>query len=638
MLCLFPDPYPDELLYSVCARYGELMQYPNKITATEDFFGKGKMAVVDLPAYIDHLIRAMPLNHLYKADDLINQNTLFPFYAPFLTKSRAHLVRKIMRSGCRQVGPRITRTRPSKKTIYLRYCPECAWEDRAALGETYWHRLHQLPGVDACARHSVFLENTEITWWNGSNRAEAKAAELVVKGSPSRRLDTGNYIHLIHTRIAQAASFLLNNTWDSIDCEILSYRYKNLLLSEGLAHFNGDVRITKIIDKIKEYYPPKILTELGCEIRTNRNWVTRLLSRRQEDDLQHPICHILLLIFLNRNLEEIFNHFVEFKPFGDGPWPCLNPTVNHYKESRILSCRILPAAKKARGKPRGIFSCDCGFTYARVGPDAEETDRCTFTIVQAYGASWESRLRELWEDKSLSIDMVARKLGVSIVTLKRRVVSIGLRFPREAKAPSSSKDIHNRYILRREPKQSLLERKKTQWLALISANPNLSRTEISKSAHSLYRYLLDADPSWLIHHLPPLKRAVPSPRVLDWAEVDTRLVEEVANAIIELKSLEPPIKITVKAISNLTGQSSRLRKRLDKMPQTANILNSHLESAEDFAVRRVRWIEKVFRKEQKVPSKYTLARRAMVGTYVVSGNEAISRAVDDALSRLSSDL
>lgn len=39
MITLFPDPYPDELLYSVCARYQERMMWGNQKTTLEDLFG-----------------------------------------------------------------------------------------------------------------------------------------------------------------------------------------------------------------------------------------------------------------------------------------------------------------------------------------------------------------------------------------------------------------------------------------------------------------------------------------------------------------------------------------------------------------------------------------------------------------------
>lgn len=638
MICVFPDPYPDELLYSICGRYGALMQYSNKISATEDFFGKGMSAVVDLPGRIDHLIRSMPPGHLYTADELIDKHTLFPFYAPFLPKNRARLIRELMRlDDCAQVGPRVTRARLSKKTIYLRYCPECAREDRAAFGETYWHRLHQLRGVDACSHHDVFIEDTEITWKNGSNHAEARAAEPLVKISPSRRLDTANPVHLAYAKTAQIASFLLNHVGDSIDCEILSNRYKNLLLSQGFAHFNGDVRITKLIDSIKEYYPAEILIKLGCEIRTEKNWVTRLVSKRQDDDLQHPICHVLLLLFLNCKPAEIFDRFVEFRPFGDAPWPCLNPSVGHYKEPRVHSCKIFPGAKKDTGKPRGVFSCSCGFTYSRVGPDTNEADRFTYSIVQAYGPSWEALLRQLWDDKSFSIYMIARRLGVSILTLKRRVVALGLRFPRSARISNINKDILSRYKLRRESKPTLLNSKKNEWVSLITANPKISRAELWRSAYSLYIYLLNADPQWLERHLPPCKYVTPPPRKLDWAREDALLAKAVADAVIEIKKSAPPIRITVKAISNLTGHPARLTKRLGKLPQTASVINSHLESTEDFAVRRIKWVAESFRREQIVPTKTAFIRRALIEDYVTARNQVVSLAMEEALKKLRSD-
>ena len=98
MICVFPDPYPDELLYSLCARYKDLMQYPNKLTATRDFFGSESIsAIVDLPNRIDYLISALPPGHFYTVDEFLDCHTMFPFFAPFLSCERARLVRNDMR-------------------------------------------------------------------------------------------------------------------------------------------------------------------------------------------------------------------------------------------------------------------------------------------------------------------------------------------------------------------------------------------------------------------------------------------------------------------------------------------------------------------------------------------------------------
>ncbi len=45
---------------------------------------------------------------------------------------------------------------------YLRYCPLCAKEDRNVYGETYWHRAHQMMGVNFCPKHGCSLMNSSI--------------------------------------------------------------------------------------------------------------------------------------------------------------------------------------------------------------------------------------------------------------------------------------------------------------------------------------------------------------------------------------------------------------------------------------------------------------------------------------------
>ena len=45
---------------------------------------------------------------------------------------------------------------------FIRYCPECAKEDREKYGETYWHREHQIQKIRVCPKHRCFLEDSEI--------------------------------------------------------------------------------------------------------------------------------------------------------------------------------------------------------------------------------------------------------------------------------------------------------------------------------------------------------------------------------------------------------------------------------------------------------------------------------------------
>jgi hypothetical protein len=40
-----------------------------------------------------------------------------------------------------------------RTVVYPRMCTECVKEDRAILGWSYWHRMHQIPGVYWCLKH-----------------------------------------------------------------------------------------------------------------------------------------------------------------------------------------------------------------------------------------------------------------------------------------------------------------------------------------------------------------------------------------------------------------------------------------------------------------------------------------------------
>ncbi len=148
MLEYFPDPYPDELLYSVWARFGDQVQYSNRGDITRELFGsKSDHALVDWSCSLGYLVGQLQAGHCYTIDTLISDHTLFPLYAPFLPRERRDLLRNQMITGNgagfqHRLGMMISHI-PHHN--WLRYCPECAKDDRDRLGETYWHRRARYP-------------------------------------------------------------------------------------------------------------------------------------------------------------------------------------------------------------------------------------------------------------------------------------------------------------------------------------------------------------------------------------------------------------------------------------------------------------------------------------------------------------
>jgi len=100
MIGHIPIPLPDELLYSLCARYSERMDYPTASRINAELFGSGGISSsIDLPRHLDYLDANLPHGHLLTADTIINTRTLFPFYRPFLSSERVARIRDAMKGS-----------------------------------------------------------------------------------------------------------------------------------------------------------------------------------------------------------------------------------------------------------------------------------------------------------------------------------------------------------------------------------------------------------------------------------------------------------------------------------------------------------------------------------------------------------
>ncbi len=160
-IAYFPEIYPDELIYSVLARYYVHSGYPAYIFCAEDVFVSRRVRPdveflnVMKPEALKALCGKMSM------EELIEKHTLFPYYARFLPWGRRN---KAFMALCSMSGDYNNLLAiPKQKNgeyRYLRYCPLCAEEDRQLYGEAYWHRSHQLAGVLVCPKHGSKLFNS----------------------------------------------------------------------------------------------------------------------------------------------------------------------------------------------------------------------------------------------------------------------------------------------------------------------------------------------------------------------------------------------------------------------------------------------------------------------------------------------
>ncbi|MBN3879587.1 MULTISPECIES: TnsD family transposase [unclassified Nostoc] len=616
MLGYFPEPYPDELLYSICARFQYRLNYPSQRLIIQDLFQtKNAIAIFDLPSRLHRLVTALPPGCCYTVDYFIQNHTLLPFYSPFLPPERLQLVREDM---CGDNGSKI-HTRLGivagfiEMPSHLRFCPVCMEDDRKQFGECYWHRLHQLPGVEVCSTHGVFLEKSVVLTHNRRRIYEFTSAEQAIKVISPRPIDPLNSGHKILLKIARDIDWLLNNCRFVPDLEALYQKYLSLVKNNPeLVTYTGRIRVQELLRLFKNYYPSQVLDWLQCPLdeKIRDNWLAQLV--RFPKRVHHPLRHLLFIHFLGYTAQEFFELKEAPKPFGHAPWRCLNPVCKYFKKPHIKNCQI--TYNQENHKPTGIFSCTCGFVYSRIGPDESPEDHFRFSKIKVYGSVWEEYLKTFWEDSSLTLKEISQLLGVEVKTVLRQADRLKLTFPRpntKARATELCPSLKPRaFTFIQAP--DVLESCRQQWLELIEANPEVGRTQLRSKAPAIYAQLYKYDKNWLLEHLPP-PITNNGTVCVDWNRRGAETVEAVKIAAQRLKQdANRPIWISKTAIANsLTHPASAwVKKHLKRLPKTAEVLAELSETREEFAARRVQWAADSFRQENIAPQRWQLVRRA----------------------------
>ena len=405
------------------------------------------------------------------------------------------------------IGSRIPRT------SWLRYCPVCLQADKERFGERYWHRLHQVPGVEICPTHKTFLENSTFRATAPFPVREFISAEHLTGPSLPRKADSHPLFPTL-LDIAVDVSYLLSAPSSFPDTSILEERYCFLLSQRGFMTKGGLVRRVELMKAFADYYAMELLTLLHCEVgktcHVSDNWPARLVTPSKMD--HHPLHNILLIRFLGVAIEKFFlqltkqyiqqanQHIKRSLPFGDGPWPCLNPVCEHYQRRYVTTHEISKHSEIHRpDHPVGLFTCLCGFAYARKGPDQSPSDIFRKDRILSYGPVWEKELCELWFDPTISLRSLARRLGVDIIQVNRRATELHLPVPRNT--PYRTK----MGITQRRLTQGEVRSYRVQWLALLDEASSEGVSSLRKKSPQVYEWLYKYDKEWFTMHRPARK-------------------------------------------------------------------------------------------------------------------------------------
>jgi hypothetical protein len=271
-----PLPYHDELLFSVLARAKVHLSISSPKQLLNSLYGhSGIIASMRFGSNLTVLANSFDRTEI-SSQSLIYKNTLWPLIAPFITPERK-LRCELLLMGQRDKSVTVTSGIAASRVKYpkkLRYCSLCLRDQINNLGEGYWQRLHQTPGIDICIEHKCCLS---VYSSNNLSRHQHEFFPLISK------LDTTVEPAAIHQNFVELSEYVVS----LLNLKVLknptyvqwSAYYRSLAVSNGLNR-GKHIKHNVIESLIANHFSSSWLNSIGLKVDDNdTNW-TRTIFRK----------------------------------------------------------------------------------------------------------------------------------------------------------------------------------------------------------------------------------------------------------------------------------------------------------------------------------------------------------------------
>ena len=509
---LIPTAFPDEILFSRIIRHFTL----SGMTTADYLFttlGNHKISIHPyLTAGLDKLSKLSQET----PTELLSEQTLAPLFIHFLPSYASTILSGLISTNatnairaCQLVCVR------EKESLSIKYCAVCAKADVENFGVSYWHRSHQIPGIESCSIHQVKLIHFPL---NGRSRLNLSLlpplGEKPIRSSVLSR-DFARYSYELLQRVSQANEpFKLNDA-------------KELLYKLGYVSDKGYYRRKLILSDLYQF-----TQEFGYNSQdwlpdsdTDYRYISYLLA---ENVAQQPLKYLLLGFWLSKQTEptkrqvsiskdEDLNHQLEIK--------CIE--LLHQGESMASVSRLT-------GKSR----CFIKALALRLGISVNLKPK---QITQSMKAKI-----MLLAKKGFHRKVIAARVGLSVGSVEQQI--------------STSPELVQ---WRKQCKHESTRRKyKLQIIRFIQRNPSAIRQQIKCSCNAAFFWLYTYERQWLDAYLPAAKRLEIKPRV-DWHQRDKLLVTKVCSIMQEYQ-----YQLSRTQLDKLLGGHGWLTKKRNKLPIT----------------------------------------------------------------------
>jgi hypothetical protein len=586
-------PLEDETLYSHIARLRHLNAVTNVRTCLRSVFGIAHIRLsADLPVHLDKVVQTLGRIPAYRdVLTLASGTTHYPYYRLFMPEERwQQLWRRIdSHKPAVKVALGLTAQRFGAST-FLRSCQECDRESWTRFGTLYWHRAHQLPGVQLCVHHGTPLRV------HGMQSRDSHPNELrlpptdaigVACEPPSQSL-------AVSQRIAQISYEALQRGANSHPVPNRSQRIaamRSQLRDQGFCRGARRVRWRDLSAALLDRHAGFVGWQVGERISKLKDgrlsWLPGPLC--DQTHLSHPLCHIILIellfpsvaIFMEAALAESLNSY-----------PCTGPSLrpdvlnveathtthsgsiqrSPYTATSTLITTVSDTLHEARHDQSALTPDVTADPPVEASPDsvAPAEDLRTPTAIPKDGANRRNCLPQSTKIAVLELLAVGERqrsigirLGVSEAYVCRTLSSAPQVKQLRADAIFSQKRTRHRKV----------------WTGVLQRHPMCGVRQVCVLAGGAYAWLWRNDGSWLRANMP--KRRTGSSRV-DWDARSAELAQKIDLAGKEMREPRRRERISRHALMKAVGQANSISANLDRMPAVYEALERQAETVAQF--------------------------------------------------------
>lgn len=559
-----PPLLPDELLYSWLARLALLNAMGSPRECLAKIYGSDTVIpVIDLPSKLNKLQqRLKDWLPFYTLEEMIESSTLLPYHRPFLTAERYASAYQTMVYGSgmglkTQIGRVANRFGAAP---FLRWCPKCMKDSLTRMGSAYSMRRHQLPGVNCCPIHGIFLQYVQ----SDANMYRQKFAQPSGWYNAKPRAQTDE----TQKKFAHISAELLAANLPALDAEQRAATYQHAVLSLGLMSKSGRIDYQGLVCAVRARFNDfggfEHQQRLLAPSSQPLGWLRDLIQRPERS--VHPICHLLLIEYLFGSVAGFQNAYASASHFHlpddaslTSSVTCRSISSNPYSEKVLLdtslSCR--QAAKLIGKSVTSIVS-----QRRQLGIPVQNRFKTLNPIL------FEEIKASLRTEDSLSD--IANLYGVSLSTLYR-ILAVHPSLTRTRK-------------IKRNKREKFVRRQR--WSATLKAHKNSGVSAARAESEADYIWLYRNDHTWLVSTTRELVRPKNSIHRVDWEKRDAELTKKMLMNLQVLKSNNPFKRITITSLIRPLGEKS-VRRNLWHLPILHGHLQQATESFEEFRTRRV---------------------------------------------------